>query len=444
MELNWEAVFNQLVDALLPQIQDTEQIKFTLVAEHSQFTRFNQAKARQTGTVRSGSLSLTLMDKGRTTSQSFPFTGEKDVDWPALMAALTELREELPQLPEDPYLVLPSGNASSRDVYSGKLLAPEQVVPALLPGLDGVDAAGLYAGGTSIRAYADSAGQRHWFETETFTLDYSLFTAAGQAVKGTYAGREWNAATYSDKLATSKRLLAQMEPPRKLLERGRYRTYLAPAAVSDLVSMLSWGGISEASIRRGGSALGPLRRGERTLSEKVHIAEDFTQGQVPRFNQYGELAPRILLLIQSGELVNTLVSARTAKEYGIESTSAEAGEYLRSPLLSPGQLPNDRVLEALDTGLYLSNLHYLNWSDRPNGRITGMTRYACFWVEQGRIVAPIENLRFDESLYNFWGSNLVDLTQATAIVPEVSSYGFRDLGGKTVPGMLVNDFAYTL
>jgi predicted Zn-dependent protease len=73
-----------------------------------------------------------------------------------------------------------------------------------------------------------------------------------------------------------------------------------------------------------------------------------------------------------------------------------------------------------------------------------MTRYACFWVEQGRIVAPIENLRFDESLYNFWGSNLVDLTQETAIIPEVGSYGFRDLGGKTVPGMLVEGFAYTL
>jgi len=444
MALNWEATFNQLVDALLPQVQDTEQVKLTLVAEDSQFTRFNQAKARQTGTVRSGSLALTLMDKDHTASQSLPFTGDKTVDWPALMEALTELREELPHLPEDPYLVLPSGDATSRDVYSGQLLSPDEVVPALLPGFEGLDAAGLYAGGTSIRAYADSAGQRHWFETETFTLDYSLFTEAGQAVKGTYAGREWDAATYSDKLATSKRLLAQMEQPRKALERGQYRTFLAPSAVADLVSMLSWGGISEASIRRGGSALGPLRRGERTLSGKVNITEDFTQGQVPRFNQFGELAPRTLPLIQSGELVNTLVSVRTAKEYGIESTSAEAGEFLRSPLLSPGQLPNDDVLKALDTGLYVSNLHYLNWSDRPNGRITGMTRYACFWVEQGRIVAPIENLRFDESLYNFWGSNLIDLTQETAIIPEVGSYGFRDLGGKTVPGMLVDGFAYTL
>jgi predicted Zn-dependent protease len=384
------------------------------------------------------------MANQRTASQELSFTGEKETDWPALALALAELREELPHLPVDPYLVEPVGEATSREVYTGQLLSADAVVPALLPGFEGLDAAGLYAGGTSIRAYADSAGQRHWFETETFTLDYSLFTEEGQAVKGTYAGREWDTATYGEKLATSKRLLTQMEQPRKALERGQYRTYLAPSAVADLVSMLSWGGISEASIRRGGSALGPLKRGERTLSEKLSITEDFTQGQTPRFNRFGELAPRTLPLIQSGQLVNTLVSARTAKEYGIESTSAEAGEYLRSPLLAPGQLPSEQVHQALDTGLYVSNLHYLNWSDRPNGRITGMTRYACFWVEQGRIVAPIENLRFDESLYNFWGSNLVDLTQETAIIPEVGSYGFRDLGGKTVPGMLVDQFAYTL
>ncbi len=42
------------------------------------------------------------------------------------------------------------------------------------------------------------------------------------------------------------------------------------------------------------------------------------------------------------------------------------------------------------------------------GEITGMTRYACFWVEKGEIVAPIENLRFDDYLYRFLGEGLID------------------------------------
>jgi predicted Zn-dependent protease len=444
MSLDWETPFNHLVDALLPQLQAAEQMRLTLIAEDSQFTRFNGAKVRQTGTVCKGHLTLTLMAQQHTASQSFSFTADKATDWPMLMASLEALRTELSHLPVDPYLVLPQGETTSREVYTGQILPAEAVVPTVLPSLQGLDASGLYAGGKTIRAYADSAGQRHWFETETFTLDYSLFTPEGQAVKGTYAGRDWDNATYAGTLTTSKQLLAQMHTPRKPLARGQYRTYLAPAAVADLVSMLSWGGIGEAAIRRGGSALGWLQRQEKTLSQKVSLAEDFSQGQVPRFNQFGELAPLRLPLIQKGQLVNTLVSARTAKEYDIPSTCAEAGEYLRAPVLAAGDLAPADVLSALDTGLYVSNLHYLNWSDRPQGRITGMTRYACFWVEQGTLVAPIENLRFDESLYNFFGKNLIALTQERQLIPEVGSYGYRDLGGTWVPGMLVEQFAYTL
>ncbi|NEP17052.1 MAG: TldD/PmbA family protein [Leptolyngbya sp. SIO4C1] len=444
MSHDWEIPFNQLVDSLLPQLQAKEQTKLTLTAETSQFTRFNRAKVRQTGSVTKGELELTLMASQRSASQSVPFTGEKTSDWPTLLAALADLRTELPQLPEDPYLVLPAAESTSRDVYSGSLLSAEQVVPQLLPPLAGQDAAGLYAGGKSIRAYADSAGARHWFETETFTLDYSLFTADGQAVKGTYAGREWDDTAYEKTLSASKQQLSRMAQARKALTRGDYRTFLAPAAVADLVSILSWGAISEAALRRGGSALGPLQRGDRTLSNQLGLSEDFTQGQVPRFNQFGELAPSVLTLIEAGQLKNTLVSARTAKEYGIDSTYAESGEYLRSPVLAAGSLPTEQGLAELGTGLYVSNLHYLNWSDRPNGRITGMTRYACFWVEDGEIAAPIENLRFDESLYNFWGERLIDFTREQTFVPVVGSYGYRDLGGLTVPGMLVEGFAYTL
>lgn len=442
--MTWETTFNQLMDALLPQLHGDERVQLSLTGEASQFTRFNRAKVRQTGSVTKGSMVLSLMQRDRTISETLTFTGDKGLDWPRLLESLHALRAELDSLPSDPYLVLPSGTATSREVYSGALLSPEAVVPTLLPLLEGLDAAGLYAGGRCVRAYADSIGQRHWFETETFTLDYSLFTEDGQAVKGTYAGRHWDDTAYASTLDASKTLLGRMAQARKSLDRGQYRTYLAPAAVAELVGMLSWGGIGEASIRRGGSALGPLHRGDRTLSPKFSLLEDFSQGQVPRFNPQGELAELTLPLIDAGHLRNTLVSTRTAKEYDLASNWADPSEALRSPVMAPGDLPTADVLTALDTGLYVSNLHYLNWSDRPNGRITGMTRYACFWVENGAIVAPIENLRFDESLYTFWGDALLDLTQETMFVPEVGSYEYRHLGGSQVPGLLVDRFAYTL
>ncbi|MEO1347408.1 MAG: TldD/PmbA family protein [Cyanobacteria bacterium J06635_15] len=440
----WELSFNELVNALRSQLQPQEKFTLRLVAETSQFTRFNQGKVRQTGSVCDGELRLSWIIGQKTGDRALPFTTDKETDWPTLLAVVADLRQEVPQLPDDPYLVLPTGEATSRDVHQGELLPESDIVRTLLPEVDGLDFVGLYAGGRSIRAYADSAGQQHWFETDSFSLDYSLFTQTGQAVKGTFAGSHWDTAAYRCQLAESKELLTLMAQPPKSIERGQYRTYLAPAAMADLLSMFSWGGVSEAAIRRGGSAFGLLSRGEKQLSAKFTLTENFTRGGVPRFNSLGEIAPRQLPIISAGQLVNSLVSSRTAKEYGIAANAAATGESLRAPEVSPGNLAPDEVLSALDTGLYLSNLHYLNWSDRPQGRITGMTRYACFWVENGKIIAPIENLRFDESLYCCFGSELIGLTNRAEFIPEVGTYGNRDLGGIWTPGALVQDFTYTL
>ena len=442
--LGLEETFDRLVNQLLSGLKEDEHLKLGLKGEQSQFVRFNGARVRQAGCVEDGQMSMTLMQNQRNGFRSFPLTGDWEVDKQQAELALTELRQEIPQLPEDPYLVLPQGTATSRENHAGKLLKPEAVASSLLAEMAGIDFTGFYAGGSLVRAYADSAGQKHWFVTEFFSVDYSLFTEDGQAVKGTFAGNEWNDAAYSAKLTEAKNQLERLAQPPKSIPRGQYRTYLAPGAVAELLSMFSWGGVSEGSLQRGGSALALLQRGEKQFSSQFHITENFRQGLVPRFNEWGDIAPIELPLIQSGKLVNTLISSRTAKEYGKVANGATGSESLRSPEILPGHLPAADILKALNTGLYLSNLHYLNWSDRPTGRITGMTRYACFWVENGEIVAPIENLRFDESLYQCLGDHLIAITDFQEFIPEVNTYDYRDPGGMRVPGILTEGFTYTL
>ena len=39
------------------------------------------------------------------------------------------------------------------------------------------------------------------------------------------------------------------------------------------------------------------------------------------------------------------------------------------------------------------------------GALTGMTRFATFWVEDGRIQGPVGTMRFDDSLYDFLGTH---------------------------------------
>jgi len=164
----------------------------------------------------------------------------------------------------------------------------------------------------------------------------------------------------------------------------------------------------------------------------------------PRFNEIGEMAPATLVLIEGGKLAATVVSARSAKQYGVPSTAAPEDERVRSPAIDPGSLDEEKAIEAIGTGLYLSNLHYLNWSDNDSGRITGMTRFACFWVEGGRIASPIRDMRFDESIYHIFGDKLLDLSRQRSLVPDTGTYFRRSLGGALLPGLLVEDFAFTL
>jgi predicted Zn-dependent protease len=439
-----EISFNKLVETLIAKKLESEAFTVKLSSERSQFTRFNNAKVRQTGCVADGYIQLTVMDDQRSCYRYFPFTGNWEIDWQTAYTALLELRDELPFLPPDPYLVLPAGDNTSSEVNQGLLLEPDAVVSAILAPVSELDFTGIYAGGIVIKGYADSCGQKHWFVTNSFTLDYSIFTHEGRAVKGFYAGSKWDENAYVAKISDAKKQLKLLSHPAKELPRGEYKTYFAPAAVSDLISMLSWGGVSEADIQQGHSSLALLWRGEKQLSPFLNLKENFKLGLVPRFNELGEMAAPELHIIEKGALANTLINSRTAKEYEKPANGANSTESLRSPEITPGNLAFEDIFTQLGTGLYVSNLHYLNWSDLPSGRITGMTRYACFWVENGEIVAPIENLRFDETLYKFWGENLVDFTNFQEFIPEVGTYESRQLGGNMAPGMLVENFTYTL
>lgn len=439
----WEKSFNQACDRLFSQLKKGEYLIAQLSAENSHFIRFNNAKVRQTGIVIDGEMSLKLMTNQRTNSTNFPLTGEVDADWQVAIENLAYLRSEINSLPENPHLVLPENQGASHEVYQGKLLAPEIAVEEILTPVQDLDFTGLYAGGHIIRANYNSLGQKHWFATDSFFVDYSLINPNQKAIKGTFSGRNWDLQAYKHQIAYNQEQLQKLNLPTKEIQPGSYRTYLAPAAVADLVRMFSWGAISEASLRQGGSALAKLRAGDK-LSPLFNLQENFASGNVPRFNDLGEMSTEHLFLIVQGELVNTLVSSPTAVEYALASNFANTSETLRSPEIASGDLSEAEILSALDTGLYLSNLHYLNWSDRSLGRITGMTRYGCFWVEKGEIVATIKDLRFDDSLYSFFGKQLLALTDFREFIPNVSTYEKRSLGGYLVPGALVDSFTFTL
>ena len=112
--------------------------------------------------------------------------------------------------------------------------------------------------------------------------------------------------------------------------------------------------------------------------------------------------------------------------------------------MAPGTLATEDILTELDEGIYCNTLWYLNFSDMPAGRITGMTRFATFWVEGGQIAAPMNVMRFDETLFRALGENLRTLTADREFLPSATTYDQRSTSSRHLPGAIVDNFRFTL
>jgi predicted Zn-dependent protease len=443
-----EKYFEQLSDFAFSQLQRGEHLGLNLAGEEQDYVRFSQAKVRQNTSVTQLDVEMIFQSKGRKTSSTTSLLGHEKEDQARLAALLERARQEVEVLPPDPYLVPMMNHGSSRSQHHGRLLSAGDAVKDIAQTAAGSDFAGLYAGGPMIRANKNSLGQSHWFSTESFFVDYSLFAVnsnqENKAVKGVYSDSQWSTAELAKHLQNSKNQLALLQKPTVTVKPGSYRTFFAPGAMAEISSMMSWGALSFSAMKRGTCALTKLYNGEVRLSEKFTFKENFRTGLSPRFNALGEVAPDELTLIKNGKLENMLVSSRSARQYGATANGAGEGEAPRSPEIATGTLAEAHALRELGTGLSLSHLHYLNWSDISAARITGMTRYACFWVENGEIVGPIKDLRFDDSLFRIFGSELIDLTSESVVDPAVSTYDARALGGKKLPGALLGSLTFTL
>ena len=440
--------FDRLCEACFGLLHGNEQLTLNLAAEDQQYLRFNQSKVRQSTAVAQRRCHLRFQSSSRRVTYSVDLTGDLSQDIATARSLMERGREEVRVLPEDPFVTPMENHGRSDEHHAGHLPEPQEILKQVSLQAGTSDLAGLYAGGSQLRASRNSEGLRHVFSTESFFLDYSLFTQNAQgenkAVKALYSGRQWDDAHFADSLQQSRARLDLLQQESHTLSPGNYRVFFSPAAVQSLLGLFSWGAVSYGAWKKGDSALKRLIECELQLSPLFSLAENFNLGLTPRFNSLGEVAPENLSVIERGVVRQLLINSRTAREYGVAGNGAESGEGLRSPEMASGELEETDVLSALGTGLYVSNLHYLNWSDLQNARITGMTRYACFWVENGEIVAPIRDLRFDESLYRVFGSELEAITRTSHIMMNTDTYIQRALGGSKIPGILVRDFRFTL
>ena len=434
-----------------------------LRAERSDFVRFNHSRLRQAGTVERASLELRLMASGRQARHTLTLSGERSADESRVRDAIAGLRDAIAVAQPDPFVSFDDAPGRSLQVAAASLASIDEIVDTVCGGAGGEDLVGFYAGGPLACALVSSLGHDHWHETSSWSLEYSIYAGAGgrgapsasatagsatgardRALKACVAGSDWSAAAVGESIAASLREVEILRRPARRLEPGRYRCYLSPRALADLVEMLGWGGFSARAHASGQSPLARLLSGASAFDPRVTIGEDLRAAGAPLFQSDGFTRPERLDLVRSGRYGESLVSPRSAREFGLPGNGASGAESPEALSISAGELDERRALAQLGTGLAVSNLWYLNFSDRQNCRVTGMTRFATLWVENGEPVAPVEVMRFDDSLYTLLGESLEALTAQAHRLPDTSTYDGRCFGATTAPGALVGAMNFTL
>jgi predicted Zn-dependent protease len=434
--------FYQLADEIGALLKQGEVFTCYLMGEDSDFVRLNQNRVRQAGRVRQIELELDLIEGARHAAARFDLSGEIGFDRAILQQQLEALRGQRAHLPDDPHLLYAVEGRSHEDCRESRLRSARDAVSEILRSAEGLDLVGIWASGPQYRGFANSFGQRNWFECASFNFDWSCYLSPEKAIKSRFAGFDWTANALHRRVQQIRSQLPVLSKAPRVLTPGRYRAYLAPAALQEILDMVSYSGFSLKQHRTKQSSLLKLRRQERSLAQAVELAEDNCNGIAPLFTPGGFNKPEHVPLIRQGRYAESLAAPRSAREYAVPVTAAT--ESPESLVMAGGELALTDVLAALDTGLYINNLWYCNFSDRGDCRLTGMTRYACYWVANGEIKAPINVMRFDDSLYRMLGENLIGLTQGRERRFDADTYHRRSTRSMYLPGALIDGFNLTL
>jgi predicted Zn-dependent protease len=230
---------------------------------------------------------------------------------------------------------------------------------------------------------------------------------------------------------------------------GRYDTVLPPAAVADLMIYLYWSagardaheGRSVFSKAGGGTRIGdqltsrPLRLwsdpGAAGLEAIPFVAVTGSSGSSSVFDDGLPLSSTDW--IRDGHLTALMQSRYSAELTGLPFTPAVDNLLLGEPGAN-GTV--DDMVSGVERGLLLTCLWYIREVDPQTLLLTGLTRDGVFLVENGEVVAGVNNYRFNESP--------VDLLARAATVGETSRTlprEWNDWFSRTaMPPMRVPDF----
>lgn len=383
-----------------------DQTRVNITSRWDGHTRFADASISTSGGSTDTSIQVTVTVGRRRASASTNVLDDESlrrtVDLAAQLARLApEDPELMPELGPQTYGNVPAFSARTADLGpEGRAAAVKQVVEAAL-------AAGRPGGNTFVAGFLEAEAQATAVATSNGLFAYHRATSSNLSVTartpdGTGSGwasagaRDWAAV---DPAALGRRAAQKAVASRtpQAIDPGLYTAVLEPQAVTDLVPLLA-PSLNARNADEGRSPFskpgGGNRIGEKVVDERVTLYSDPQDPQLlgSPFDNEG-LPTRRVVWIENGILRNLSYTRFWADKQGKPPTGNATGGLA----LTGGTKTTEELIAGCARGILITHFFYIRSLDPRTVLQTGLTRDGAFLVEDGKIVRPMKNFRWNES-----------------------------------------------
>ena len=431
--MSWtEKQARALADQILSYSKAPE-CELSLQLTRTAYTRFAANDVTTAGSVQDLRVSITSRGNRRSGSTSVSDTS------PEALQRAVALSEELMGLaPEDPEFIEGLGPqrypaVSGFHAQTARAGAPERrsgVKAALdLGRKENLQASGFYENGSRYLAVANKKGN-FGFHSET-TVEYSttMRTADGSGSGWSGGGGPRLASVQPGQMAARAARKAKSSAGSKDLPPGRYSVILEPQAVSDLLGNLRFF-MDARSADEGRSFFskpgGGSRVGEKLFAEPVTVRTDPFDQRLPSSPWSGERLPAAADTWIEGGVLRGLPVGR----YWAQKTGQAPRPATGNLIMTGGKGTVEQLVAGTERGLLVTRFWYIRTVNPQTMQLTGLTRDGVWLVEKGKIVGPVNNFRFNESVANL-------LKNVEAMSEAVST------GSAVVPGIRAREFHFS-
>lgn len=378
---------------------------------------------------------LDLSDKGLTKLVESAFEAVKLLDGDDQILPLPSKCKK----DKDDKLPVRYDKATAAETAAGRAQKVGEIIS--LAKASNLSAAGVYCTGANFEAIGNSNGLFNYYRESSCECSLTISKDGTTSWAKAHAPKAIDIKVKEMTERVIAKTIKAQNP--ESLAPGKYMAILERAAVLDLLCQLWWDFSATSHIDKLSCLLDKV--GQKVFGDNVTIYDDVCHPLQCGSPFDGEGQARMSLpLVQKGVLTGLVHSRQSAAKMQTKST----GHALPQPT-GYGEMPANIVVEGgtstiqdmlslvqgKDVAVLLTRVWYVREVDPATKLITGMTRDGTFLVQNGAIVKPIKNLRFNISLLDL-------LNNIVAMGPSLRTAG-EEGQPAVVPMMLVRDFNFT-